>query len=182
MKIYLEVPASVSLSQALRRLNAPSAIEIPPFHRGSRLVMIGQDLRMDGREFYFRLPALDRMEALAVRSSLESNQETAPLIAVLVSLLSMPVETALQWLNLGYSVGFSAEGARRISLFFNAAAVDGVRLRALLRKPASLYAEFIPADGGNVPHGMVALIGRQGEVETRVGISALALANQGKAS
>ena len=57
-----------------------------------------------------------------------------------------------------------------------------MRLRALLRKPGSLYAEFIPADEGKVPHGMVALISHQGEVETRVGISALALANQDKAS
>jgi hypothetical protein len=186
LKIYLEVPDSISSKGPLTRLDTARRPEcgLPLFHRDSRLVMFGHDLKSGTREFYFRLPMLDHIEARAVRSALESNQDTAPLIPVFASLFPMPIETALQWFNLGYSVAISPVGAPRVSLFFRSAAVDNARLQALLRGSAfpapssSLYAEFLPVIVTEIPHGMVTLISHSGAIETRVGISALALARQ----
>jgi hypothetical protein len=186
LKIYLEIPGSISSKGSLTRLDTARRAEcgVPLFHRDSRLVMFGHDMKSGTREFYFRLPMLDHIEARAVRSALENNWGTAPLIPVFASLFPMPIEAALQWFSLGYSVAISPAGATRVSLFFRSAAVDNARLQALLREsaspapPSSLYAEFLPAIATEIPHGMVTLISHSHAIETRVGISALALARQ----
>lgn len=181
LKLYLEVPQAISTSASFPWQKRYQ--EALLFHHESRLLMLGHDLHSGTEELYFSLPLLDRHQAMAVQRALESNMQTAPLLPALTSLLPMPLEAALQWNNLGYSVALTENPPLRISLFIRSPAIGQSRLYSCLcsdKHADSLYAEFMPALSTEpLPnHGIVSLTAHANLIETRVGISALALAHR----
>lgn len=167
LKLYLELPPSARRAVLEHR---PHALL---FHHDSLPIMLGHDIWSATEELYLRLPPLDHTQARAVHNALAANPQTAPLLSSLAALFPMPLDSALQWMNLGYSVAQPTDAPPRVSLFLRSTAIEPGRLKNFLQQSTLyLYKEPIAP----LPsHGILSLTYIAGRIETRIGISALAL-------
>lgn len=175
-KLYLEVPRR-------RQPDVPSPVP------GARLLMIGHEPATGRTEYYYRKPALDPadLEALFVSAHW---RETRDCVDVLIEeLTGMPIQVALRWVGLGFSLARrTGSEAPSLTLFLRAKAARGgaAEVRRLFLAEAGraghdggVYAELLASTPRNAlpDHGLVALgVAPDRTVEMRVGISGTALA------
>lgn len=176
-KLYVEVPRSLREMAETARL-APAVV------RSSRLMMIGFDCRTRSEEYYFRQPQMEASELAIFRRFCDAAPHCEMVLEAFSELSGFPVRAALHWMNFGYSVSPGAEG---FVLFVRSRSLrDVAKIRAQYAacerrfgKTQSAYNDCL----GRLPaqrlpdHEIVSVIGRPtGDVELRVGVSAVALA------
>ena len=152
--------------------------------RSSRLMMIGFDCRTRSEEYYFRQPQMEASELAVFRRFCDAAPHCQAVLEAFSELSGFPVRAALHWMNFGYSISPGSEG---FVLFVRSRSLrDVAKIRTQYAacerrfgKTQSAYNDCL----GRLPaqrlpdHEIVSVIGRPtGDVELRVGVSAVALA------
>jgi hypothetical protein len=179
LKLYVEVP------RGSRRMT-PGIVE--PIMPSSCLMMIGYDCATGTEERYFRQPQMDGHELDSFLTFMRAGPRRLAVLEAFTELCGLPVRAALQWMNFGYSVAGPAHDAGRDVVMFvrsrSLGDVPKIRRRLLsyedrAGRGVSIYRDLfgVMADERLPDHEIVSLIAHEkGEVEMRVGLSALALA------
>lgn len=182
-KIYVETPPGT------RSPIAPLSVLSPL--PGSRLQMIGYEPSRGRAEVYFCKAPAERADLEALLRGIESVERRQALVAGLAELCGLPIDTALRWVTLGYSLAHCGNtDIPELALFVRAKAVVGgaasVRRKLLSWQSrsdqrTSPYRDLVGslADHALPDHGILTLgLRAGGELELRAGISGVALAER----
>ena len=181
VKIYIEIPPGSRFPGA----SHPSFEPLP----GSILHMAGYEPSRERTELYFSKSGVDPSELRALTRVVGSEHQRDTLLAHFADLCGMPLEAALRWITLGYSVAYGkGNETPQIALFVRAKAIVGgaasvrrklLELQSRSGLRSSAYLELLgPIADHDLPdHGIITLALRTtGQIELRVGINLVTLA------
>jgi hypothetical protein len=178
VKYYLEVPLEAQAS--IRTIINPPLSD-------SIVVMIGCDPQGGASEYYFRQQKLSKVQLDCLVSGLGDDRVQGGIQDAIEHLCGMPIASALEWTNFGYSLVQQEQSAiSQLTCFVRCRAIGGadrVRQRMLewmpdsVRRHSLYYRLVAHLPKQEVPdHGVISLSCTQsGGPEMRVGLSSAAL-------
>jgi hypothetical protein len=181
VKIYVEVPAETHPPEPAHAAFRPLPGSIPH--------MIGYEPSGGRTELYFSKSGADPHELRSLTRLVEPADRRETLLTSFADVCGMPLDAALRWITLGYSVAYCSSGETpQIALFVRAKATLGgassvrhklVALQSQSGLRTSAYRDLLApiADRDLPDHGILTIaLTPRGQLELRVGINAVALA------
>jgi hypothetical protein len=176
LKLYIEVPAA---QRANKRLP-------PPLLAESQLLMIGHELQQGQNEYYFRQTQIDDAQIDVLLCRAADGDARHLLLHAVQELCQMPYRAAFRMVNFGYSMTDPNSNEGRLTLFVRARTLGRMshvrrqmlKHEQLSAKQSSTYRDLVGevADGELPDHGMISIVAEQGQIEMRVSLSGMTLA------